>query len=84
MVSSPPCFPQGTSSSRFLVFDADTEELVSHHQIAVENKYPKEGWCEQDPMELLESVKKVQCVMETVHLNINIVYRMRHMVVEKT
>ena len=23
---------QGTSSSRFLVFDSDTEELVAHHQ----------------------------------------------------
>ena len=49
---------QGTSSSRFLVFDADTEELVAQHQIPVENRYPKEGWCEQDPLELLESVKK--------------------------
>ena len=50
---------QGTSSSRFLVFDADSEELVASHQIPVENKFPKEGWCEQDPLELLESVKKV-------------------------
>ncbi len=50
---------QGTSSSRFLVFDADTEELVAQHQIPVTSVYPKQGWVEQDPIELLETVKKV-------------------------
>ncbi|XP_056620076.1 glycerol kinase isoform X2 [Triplophysa dalaica] len=47
---------QGTSSTRFLVFNATTAELLSHHQVEVKQSFPKEGWVEQDPKEILHSV----------------------------
>uniref|UniRef100_A0A8C5U7N7 Probable glycerol kinase n=1 Tax=Malurus cyaneus samueli TaxID=2593467 RepID=A0A8C5U7N7_9PASS len=65
---------QGTSSSRFLVFNAKTAELLSHHQVEIQQKFPREGWVEQDPKEILNSV--YECVERTCEkmkqLNINI------------
>ncbi|OXB63933.1 hypothetical protein ASZ78_001054 [Callipepla squamata] len=65
---------QGTSSSRFLVFNAKTAELLSHHQVEIQQKFPKEGWVEQDPKEILKSVH--ECVERTCEklqqLNIDI------------
>ncbi|KAF7250976.1 Glycerol kinase [Varanus komodoensis] len=65
---------QGTSSTRFLVFNADTAELLSHHQVEIKQKFPKEGWVEQDPKEILQSV--YECVEKTCeklnHLNVDI------------
>uniref|UniRef100_A0A669Q1S9 glycerol kinase n=1 Tax=Phasianus colchicus TaxID=9054 RepID=A0A669Q1S9_PHACC len=65
---------QGTSSSRFLVFNAKTAELLSHHQVEIQQKFPKEGWVEQDPKEILRSVH--ECVERTCEklqqLNIDI------------
>ncbi|XP_060626113.1 glycerol kinase isoform X2 [Anolis sagrei] len=54
---------QGTSSTRFLVFNANTSELLSHHQVEIQQKFPKEGWVEQDPLEILQSV--YECVERT-------------------
>ncbi|XP_054830853.1 glycerol kinase isoform X2 [Eublepharis macularius] len=54
---------QGTSSTRFLVFNANTAELLSHHQVELKQKFPKEGWVEQDPKEILQSV--YECVEKT-------------------
>ncbi|XP_076211990.1 glycerol kinase isoform X1 [Aptenodytes patagonicus] len=65
---------QGTSSTRFLVFNAKTAELLSHHQVEIQQKFPKEGWVEQDPKEILKSVH--ECVERTCEklqqLNIDI------------
>ena len=56
---------QGTSSTRFLVFVANTGELVTYHQIEVKRVFPFEGWVEQDPIELYNSVcETVDVVME--------------------
>ncbi|RDL39497.1 putative glycerol kinase (ATP:glycerol 3-phosphotransferase) [Venustampulla echinocandica] len=46
---------QGTTSSRFLIFDRQGIPVASH-QIEFENKYPQSGWQEHDPLELLSSV----------------------------
>ncbi|XP_063809538.1 glycerol kinase isoform X4 [Pseudophryne corroboree] len=54
---------QGTGSTRFLVFNAKTAELLSHHQVEIQQKFPKEGWVEQDPKEILQSV--YECVEKT-------------------
>ncbi|CAG5127904.1 unnamed protein product [Candidula unifasciata] len=48
---------QGTSSTRFLIFNASTAEVVTYHQTEVRHILPKEGWVEEDPVEILESVK---------------------------
>ena len=50
---------QGTSSSRFLVFTS-SGELVTYHQVPISTTNPKQGWAEQEPLQLLESV--VQCI----------------------
>ncbi|RMC06310.1 hypothetical protein DUI87_15741 [Hirundo rustica rustica] len=65
---------QGTSSTRFLVFNAETAELLSHHQVEIKQEFPREGWVEQDPKEILDSV--YECVEKTCEkmkeLNIDI------------
>ncbi|KAJ3591885.1 hypothetical protein NHX12_007016 [Muraenolepis orangiensis] len=47
---------QGTSSTRFLVFNAKTAEVVSQHQVEITQFFPKEGWVEEDPKEIMRSV----------------------------
>ncbi|XP_051841019.1 glycerol kinase isoform X8 [Antechinus flavipes] len=65
---------QGTSSTRFLVFNSKTAELLSHHQVELKQQFPKEGWVEQDPDEILQSV--YECIERTceklTELNIDI------------
>ncbi|KAJ1970711.1 Glycerol kinase [Dimargaris xerosporica] len=46
---------QGTTSSRFLVFDKAGNVVVSH-QVEFEQHYPNAGWVEHDPREILQSV----------------------------
>ncbi|KAJ8252951.1 hypothetical protein GJAV_G00207530 [Gymnothorax javanicus] len=65
---------QGTSSTRFLVFNAKTAELLSHHQVEIQQSFPREGWVEEDPKEILQSV--YECMERTceklTQLNIDI------------
>ena len=44
---------QGTTSTRFMVFDHDGRE-VARHQLEHEQVLPRPGWVEHDPMEVLE------------------------------
>ncbi|KAF2137648.1 uncharacterized protein K452DRAFT_235607 [Aplosporella prunicola CBS 121167] len=46
---------QGTTSTRFLIFDG-TGTPVASHQIEFTQKYPESGWHEHDPWELVQSV----------------------------
>uniref|UniRef100_A0A3P8RRI1 glycerol kinase n=1 Tax=Amphiprion percula TaxID=161767 RepID=A0A3P8RRI1_AMPPE len=65
---------QGTSSTRFLVFNAKTAELICHHQVEINQSFPKEGWVEEDPREIMQSV--YECMERTCEklcqLNISI------------
>lgn len=45
---------QGTTSSRAMVFSGKGEP-VGQHQIDLQTFYPKDGWVEQDPMELWQN-----------------------------
>ncbi|KAM5271771.1 glycerol kinase 2 [Ctenodactylus gundi] len=54
---------QGTNSTRFLVFNSKTAEILGHHQVELTQEYPKEGWVEQDPKEILQSV--YECIGRT-------------------
>ncbi|XP_043484071.1 glycerol kinase-like isoform X1 [Leptopilina heterotoma] len=55
---------EGTNSVRFLVFAANTAEVLTYHQVSISKSYPKEGWVEQNPMEILGAV--VECLNKTV------------------
>lgn len=46
---------QGTQSTRFTLFNKDLE-IISCAQKEISAKYPYNGWCEQDPVEILESI----------------------------
>ncbi|KAJ1950874.1 Glycerol kinase, partial [Linderina macrospora] len=49
---------QGTSSSRFLIFDTKGQ-VVASHQAEYQNFYAKAGWVEKDPNQIMESVETV-------------------------
>lgn len=53
---------QGTTSSRFLIFDDSAVPLASH-QVEFEQHYPHSGWIEHDPYDLLKSV--TTCIERT-------------------
>ncbi|KAJ8099559.1 glycerol kinase [Lipomyces tetrasporus] len=48
---------QGTTSSRFLIFN-EIGEVVASHQLEFTQIYPQPGWHEHDPLEIVESVEK--------------------------
>ncbi|CAD6195248.1 unnamed protein product [Caenorhabditis auriculariae] len=53
-----------TVQCRFLVFEADTGELVTSHQIEVRQIFPKAGWVEMDAMEMLNTVE--ECITKAI------------------
>ncbi|OAP54795.1 glycerol kinase [Fonsecaea erecta] len=48
---------QGTTSSRFLIFNKRGEPVASH-QLEFKQIYPHPGWHEHDPLEIVASVEK--------------------------
>ncbi|KIW62746.1 glycerol kinase [Phialophora macrospora] len=50
---------QGTTSSRFLIFNKAGEPVASH-QLEFKQIYPHPGWHEHDPLEIVSSVE--QCI----------------------
>lgn len=54
---------QGTTSSRFLIFNRDGEPVASH-QVEFSQIYPNPGWHEHDPLEIVSSVET--CIDEAV------------------
>ena len=65
---------QGTDYSNFVVFNSKTSEVLSHHRVTLTQEFPKEGWIEQDPKQILQSVN--ECIEKTCEklqeLNIDI------------
>ena len=49
---------QGTTSTRFMVFDHDGAE-VGRHQLEHEQILPRPGWVEHDPVEIWDRTKAV-------------------------
>ncbi|KAI1810512.1 glycerol kinase [Poronia punctata] len=47
---------QGTTSSRFIIFDRHCDPVASH-QIEFTNHYPHSGWHDHDPEDLVDSVR---------------------------
>ena len=51
---------QGTSSSRVLLISPTDWSVRFSHQKEFASIYPHEGWSEQDPILLLDTVKQVR------------------------
>ncbi|XP_071842402.1 glycerol kinase-like isoform X2 [Apostichopus japonicus] len=47
-----------------LVFSSKTQELIASHQKELQQFFPKEGWVEEDPKEILASA--YECIEKTV------------------
>jgi glycerol kinase len=47
---------QGTTSTRFILYDHAAKPVVSH-QLEFTQIYPQAGWVEHDPMEILATVR---------------------------
>ncbi|KAJ8725648.1 hypothetical protein PYW08_003831 [Mythimna loreyi] len=54
---------EGTSNVKFLVFAANTSEVLTYHQITLKRFSPQEGWIEQDALEILNAV--LECIEVT-------------------
>jgi glycerol kinase len=52
---------QGTTSSRFMIFD-HSGGVVGVHQLEHEQIYPQAGWVEHDPMEIMDRTNEVVSV----------------------
>lgn len=58
---------EGTRTVRFVVFDPFQRKEVASHQIDIGQKTPREGWVEQDPLEILGAVLHcIDVVLKTV------------------
>lgn len=54
---------EGTSNVKFLVFAANTSEVLTYHQVSLKRFSPQEGWVEQDALEILNAV--LECIEVT-------------------
>ena len=68
---------QGTSSSRVIVFRTSDWEVVALHQVEFDSLYPEEGWCEQDPILILQTVKEVKKTILFINIFIFLSFRQR-------
>ncbi|RZF46022.1 hypothetical protein LSTR_LSTR004735 [Laodelphax striatellus] len=55
---------EGTRTVRFVLFSSDTMAEVLSHQIDINLKHPLEGWMEQDPLEIIGTVRT--CINEVI------------------
>lgn len=46
------------------IFDVTKRKVITSHQIEIKQKYPQEGWVEQDPKEILSAV--LNCIEKVV------------------
>ena len=49
---------QGTTSTRFMVFD-HAGNVIASHQLEHRQIYPQPGWVEHDPLEIWERTRQV-------------------------
>ncbi|XKL68108.1 hypothetical protein PGB90_003599 [Kerria lacca] len=48
---------ESSNCARFFIFAAETAEMLTYHQTDIKTIYPKEGWIEQNPIEILNAVR---------------------------
>ncbi|XP_045507840.1 glycerol kinase-like isoform X2 [Colias croceus] len=47
----------GTKTVRFVIYEAERSEELAAHQLDKTELQPQEGWCEQDPMEIIHHIR---------------------------
>jgi len=57
---------QGSTSTKAVIYDENLD-LISNAQVNIKEIYPKYGWVEQSPNEIIESVKKT--IFKSLHLS---------------
>ncbi|CAF4772345.1 unnamed protein product [Pieris macdunnoughi] len=55
---------EGTSNVKFLIFAANTSEVLTYHQLTLKRFSPQQGWVEQDALEILSAV--LECIEVTI------------------
>ncbi|CAK1552051.1 unnamed protein product [Leptosia nina] len=55
---------EGTSNVKFLIFAANTSEVLTYHQLPLKRFSPQQGWVEQDALEILSAV--LECIEVTI------------------
>ncbi|XP_045491272.1 glycerol kinase-like [Colias croceus] len=55
---------EGTSNVKFLIFAANTSEVLTYHQLPLKRFSPQQGWVEQDSLEILSAV--LECIEVTI------------------
>uniref|UniRef100_A0A672ZX26 glycerol kinase n=1 Tax=Sphaeramia orbicularis TaxID=375764 RepID=A0A672ZX26_9TELE len=69
-----PLICSSSTYNKTYVFNAKTAKLISHHKVEINQNFPKEGWVEEDPKEIIQSV--YECMERTCEklqqLNIDI------------
>ena len=50
---------QGSSNSRLLLYTVKDWKPIFIKKVGLETLYPNDGWCEQDPMVILNTVKRL-------------------------
>ena len=62
---------QGTTSSRAVIFD-EKANLIAQHGIEFPQIYPKPGWVEHNPQDILDTqIASLQTVVEKAGINVN-------------
>lgn len=56
---------EGTNSARFVIFKLPEFEEIASHQVRITQIVPRDGWTEQNPVEVLEAVRL--CAIEACH-----------------
>lgn len=58
---------QGTSSTRFLLFNYANGNIIASHQIEIKQYFPKSGWVEIDANEIFDTV--CECIQRVCKKN---------------
>ncbi|XP_066992392.2 glycerol kinase 3 isoform X2 [Anabrus simplex] len=49
---------EGTDEASFVVFSSKSGKELAHHSVGITTLIPRDGWLEQDPVEILNSVRE--------------------------
>ncbi len=64
---------QGTTNSRAIIFDS-AGMMIGHHETALNQSFPQDGWVEQDPVEMFNhSIECCRRVLQKTGISANLI-----------